>query len=234
MNNPKLTRSFKFFLPLAALYCMLWFLAIFTNPTVLYIGSLKVSASTFIVILFFSLNDIITEVYGYRMMKKLIWSTIFSICIMIALILVVLSLPGLTTWPNTHYQEILEQSAFVATSGIVAAILTSFMNAFFISKWKIALKGKFYWPRSVASTAISAFFFTCIAYSYRLTYLPINQSLQFIITAYMIKVVADVIIATPSTFVQFCLKRFEDYDPLDIGVKYNPFILDKQSNDTAS
>lgn len=233
MNKSKLTRSFKFYLPLAILYCMLWFLAIFTNPVVIPLGTLKVSASTFIVILFFSLNDVITEVYGYRMMRKLIWSMIFGIAIMVLLILIMLSLPGLTTWPDTHYRDILSQSVFVATSGIVAAILTSFMNSFFISKWKIILKGKFYWPRSIVSTAISAFFFTCIAYSYRLIHLPISQSLEFIVTAYMIKIAVDLFISFPSTFLQFCLKRLEDYDSLDVGVKYNPFIIEKQPDNTA-
>ena len=60
--------------------------------------------------------------------------------------------------------------------------------------------------------------------------MPLSQSMQFIITAYIIKIIADLVITFPSTLLQYCLKRLEDYNPYDIGVKYNPFALREPKN----
>ena len=54
------TADFKFLMPLAITYNMLWFLGIFSFPIVIHLGKLELSASTFLVIMFFSLSDIIT------------------------------------------------------------------------------------------------------------------------------------------------------------------------------
>ena len=228
MKNHQIA-EFRFLLPLAAIYNMLWLLAIFIDPTVVHWGKFEVSASTFLVILFFSLNDVITEVYGYRIMKKVIWSTMFSLFIMIFLIFIVLSIPGITTWPDAQYKEILNSSALVAISGIIASLVSSFMNSYLLSRWKVLLRGRYYLGRSITTTAISAFFFTIIAYSYHLAHLPLERAMKYIISAYIIKLIADVIIAFPCTFLQYYLKRLENVDVFDIGVKFNIFSL-KEDN----
>lgn len=217
------TTQNKFILLLATLYNVLWFVAIFLNSLVMHFNYFEVSVSTFLIIAVFLVGDIITEIYGYIVMRKILWATIFNLILFTVIFLLINSLPNTTTWPDPGYHKILKSIPYVNSAAAVGILCSSFINTYLISKWKILVKGRYFWLRSVSSTAIAALIFTLIGYSYRVIHLPLHESLNFILTAYAMKLVAEATLSFPCALIARFLKHMENLDVYDHGVNYNPF-----------
>lgn len=111
---------------------------------------------------------------------------------------------------------------FVAFSVALGIFCSVFINAYLLSRWKILVRGKYFWMRSLLSSSIAVLIFTFIGYTYRLFHLPLSQSLNFIITAYVIKLILEVIISPVCLFCTKVLKKIEGVDIYDNGVPFNP------------
>lgn len=113
--------------------------------------------------LIYILNDVLTEVYGYKHARRAIWMG-FAV-----MLLAVLSFTIVRYMPAAA--EYTDQEAFVKVLGffprIVLASLTaylfgSFMNAFVLAKLKVRMGGKKLWVRLIGSTVVGELFDTVI------------------------------------------------------------------------
>src|SRR5512137_2064833 len=103
-------------------------------------------------------GDILTEVYGYKRSRKVIW-TGFAALMLSSLVFGLINLmPGESTWQ--HYAG---DAAYIAilggmsTGGIVLASLAGYLsgeftNSVILAKMKIATSGKYLWLRTIGST----------------------------------------------------------------------------------
>ncbi|MDR2964996.1 MAG: queuosine precursor transporter [Treponema sp.] len=153
------------------------------------------------------LGDVITEVYGFRAAKRVIW-TGFAVMVLAALVFFVLGiLPPESTWSaevgSGAYNAVLGGMSY---GGIVLASLAAYLagelsNAIVLSKIKVKMKGKMLWVRTIGSTlvgeALDTFIFVLIATIAGVFPWEIFWSL--IITNYILKCGIE-ILATPGTY----------------------------------
>lgn len=175
-------------------------------------------------------NDILTEVYGYRRSRRVIWAGFGALIFGSLMAFVVTSLPP----ANTMSPE--QQSAvnliFGQTPRIVLASLLGFwagefVNSFVLAKLKLLTAGRFLWLRTIGSTALGEIADTLIFYP--LAFLGIwsnEQVISVMIGNYFIKVLWEVV-ATPFTYVIVnWLKKAEHEDYYDRDTDFNPFTLE--------
>lgn len=154
-------------------YKYLNFLAIFyftgwaaTYPLVYKMVSIKDILETGAIFLFplsYALSDVIAEVYGYKIARQIIWSSLICGFIFSAALEIVSQLPAASFWNlQSSYDAVFGSilRAYFALS--IASIAGLFINIYVISKWKILLKGKYFWMRSLCSTGIGELVFTII------------------------------------------------------------------------
>jgi uncharacterized integral membrane protein (TIGR00697 family) len=175
-------------------------------------------------------GDILTEVYGYKRAKNVIWLGFFMAILMSLVFIIVGKLPSAPDWNNQNaYDAILGLTPRIVLASLFAYFIGSFSNSFILAKMKIWTKGKMLWTRTIGSTIVGelldSVIFIIIAF-YGI--LPNSLLITLIISNYVFKTSIEILF-TPLTYkiVNF-LKRKESEDYYDTNTNFNPFVIIKQ------
>jgi uncharacterized integral membrane protein (TIGR00697 family) len=175
-------------------------------------------------------GDVLTEVYGYRRSRKVIWTGFALAALMAFIFWLVGRLPGEAEWEGyagqAAYDAIL---GGVGSGGIIVASLVAyfsgeFSNSYVMAKMKIATQGRWLWARTIGSTlvgeGVDSALFVVIACLFGV--FPWSIALTLIVTNYIFKVGVEALM-TPATYrVVNGLKRVEHEDYYDYDTDFNP------------
>jgi hypothetical protein len=194
---------------------------------------LAFDAGTLLFPISYIFGDILTEVYGYKRARRVIWSGFAAAGLMVVTFWLVGLMPGEQEWEGyagqSAYDAIL---GGVASGGIVIASLSAyfageFSNSFILAKLKVATQGRWLWLRTIGSTlvgeGIDTVIFIVIATLFGV--FPWSIALSLIVANYIFKVAIEVIF-TPVTYALVgLLKQTEQEDYYDRNTDFNPFSL---------
>ena len=171
-------------------------------------------------------GDILTEVYGYRQARKVIW--LGFLCNLIAVIAfwVAGQIPALDANVQSSYERILGYAPRLLVASFLAYLVGEFANSFVLAKMKIKTKGRFLWTRTIGSTLVGegldATVFIIIAFGGTMSWALIGG---IILTHWLVKTGYEVV-ATPFTYmVVSYLKKKEGVDTYDHYTYFNPFLV---------
>jgi uncharacterized integral membrane protein (TIGR00697 family) len=178
-------------------------------------------------------GDILTEVYGYRRSRRVIWTGFFCLALSAAVFWVLQNLPGEASWQgyagDAAYAAIL---GGMASGGIVLGSLAGFWsgefsNSFILAKMKVFTAGRYLWARTIASTLVGelvdSVVFVVIASLFGV--FPWSLFLSLTLTNYLFKCAIEALM-TPATYVAVrFLKRVESEDYYDRDTDFNPFTV---------
>lgn len=201
-----------------------WGLSLFGMPLAFDAGTLLFPVS-------YVFGDILTEVYGYRRSRRVIWAGFVCLALTSLVFYIVQVLPGDATWEKTAGQGAYHAMFQGMTSGgIVAASLMGywlgeFSNSFVLARMKILTAGKWLWTRTVGSTLVGEGVDT-VVFVLTATFLgvfPASLAASLIAANYIFKVGIEVLM-TPVTYkVVGFLKHAEQEDYYDNRTDFNPF-----------
>jgi queuosine precursor transporter len=186
----------------------------------------SVPTSGLIIPVVFALGDLIAEVYGYQVSRKLIWNNlvcqfIFGIVITLAL---TLPSPSGDTF-NAHYSETFKHIIRTNITSCMSVTSGMFTNAFLMSKMKIWMNGKRFWIRTILSSSISEFVLCFVAYTTLYAGLKNFSTIwHIIVTVWYYKLIFAFCIAPIVSILSVLVKRLENSDVYDYGMNYNPFL----------
>lgn len=228
-NSTAVSHS-KYFVYIAMLFVAVLILSNTVASKLVQFGPFVPSAAIILFPITYIFGDILTEVYGYRASRKIIWSA-FAIQILMSLTYwVALKLPPASFWTNQPaFEAVFGTVPRIVIAGITAFFLGEFSNSYVLSRMKVWSNGSKLWMRTIGSTIVGEGVDTLIFYTIAFVGLFSGAELfEIIYSAYIIKVAYE-IIATPLTyFIVNKLKKAEGIDIYDRGVKYNPFIFEGQ------
>ena len=178
-------------------------------------------------------GDILTEVYGYKQSRRVIWVGFACLALSAVIFWIVGVLPGEATWQgyagDAAYSAIL---GGMSTGGIVLASLAGywtgeFTNSFILAKMKVLTEGRWLWARTLGSTVfgqlVDTVMFVVVASAFGV--FPWSLFLALTVTNYLFKCGVEALM-TPVTYVVVgALKRAEDEDYYDRGTNFNPFVV---------
>lgn len=173
-------------------------------------------------------GDVLTEVYGYKRTRLVIWIGFACNILMAVVFLIVIALPYPSFWQNQNaYETVLGMTPRLVIASLISYWLGEFLNSTVMSIMKKLTHGKWLWTRTLGSTiigqAVDTTFFIGIAF-YLL--IPDRILIQMIIAQYIWKIVYETV-ATPLTYIIVArIKKAENLNTFDWGVKYNPFRLE--------
>lgn len=177
-------------------------------------------------------GDILTEVYGYKNSRRVIWAGFACLALSAVIFAILRVLPGEAQWQgyagDAAYLAIL---GGMSSGGIVLASLAGywsgeFSNSFILAKMKILTRGRWLWTRTIGSTLVgelvdSAVFIT-IASLFHV--FPWSLFLTLTLTNYLFKCAVEAVM-TPVTYIAVgFLKRKEHEDYYDRETDFNPFL----------
>ncbi len=176
-------------------------------------------------------GDILTEVYGYKRSRRVIWTGFFCLGLSAVVFQVVGALPGEATWQHyagqTAYNAIL---GGMSTGGIVFASLLGywtgeFSNSFTLAKMKILTHGRWLWSRTIGSTLVGELVDTLVFILVATLFGIFSWSLflTLVMTNYIFKCSVEALMTPLTYLVVNGLKRREHEDYFDRETNFTPF-----------
>ena len=178
-------------------------------------------------------GDILTEVYGYKKSRRVIWVGFFCLALAAGVFAMLSAMPGETSWQgyagDAAYAAIL---GGMSSGGIVLGSLAGywsgeFSNSFVLAKMKVLTNGRWLWMRTIGSTLVGelvdSVMFVAVASAFQV--FPWELFATLVLTNYLFKCAVEALM-TPLTYVVVGhLKRVENEDYYDRQTKFNPFAI---------
>ena len=191
------------------------------------IYGLTVPAAVIVFPISYICGDVLTEVYGFRRTRQVIWLAFGCNLLAVAVIWVGGVLPGAAFWDaQPAYQRILGFTPRLLLASFCAYLVGEFVNSFILAKMKVLTRGRMLWARTIGSTfvgqGLDSLIFISIAF---VGIIPPAAMLSAIVTQWLVKVAYEALV-TPVTYavVNF-LKQQEGIDVFDHDTSFNPLAL---------
>jgi len=194
---------------------------------------LAFDAGTILFPISYVFGDILTEVYGYRRSRRVIWVGFACLALSAVIFGIVRVMPGEATWQgyagDEAYNAIL---GGMSTGGIVLASLAGywtgeFTNSFILAKMKVLTEGRWLWTRTIGSTLFGEFvdtvMFVGVASAFGV--FPWSLFLTLTMTNYLFKCGVEALMTPVTYLVVVFLKRVENEDYYDRDTNFNPFVV---------
>jgi uncharacterized integral membrane protein (TIGR00697 family) len=188
------------------------------------IGGLVLDAGTLIFPISYIFGDVLTEVYGYRQARRVIWLAFLCNLLAVAAISLGGILPAASFWEGqAAYETILGYAPRLLVASFCAYLVGEFANSYVLSRMKVATEGRFLWLRTISSTVVGqgldSMIFVILAFAFAI---PTGAIIPIILTQWIIKSAYEAL-ATPFTYlVVNYLKRAEGVDVYDHDTSFNP------------
>ena len=175
-------------------------------------------------------GDVLTEVYGFKRSRRVIWAGFGGLAVSAAIFNLVGALPGEATWQSyageAAYNAILGgMSSFgLVGASLAGYFLGSYSNSVVMAVMKVATQGRFLWARTIASTlvgeGIDSLVFVLIASLAGV--FPWGTFSSLVLTNYLFKVGVEAAFTPITYWVVNGLKRAENEDFYDHGTTFTP------------
>ena len=189
---------------------------------VIQLGGLTVTAGLLVFPVSYILNDCISEVWGFRKARLIIWSGFAMNFFVAALGLVAVALPAAPFWEGEeHFNFVFGMAPRIVLASLLAFLAGSFLNAYVMSRMKIASQGKRFAWRAITSTLVGetadSLIFFPIAFGGVIAWpeLLVMMGIQVVL-----KSLYEVIILPVTMRVVRVVKRVDGSDVYDEGISY--------------
>lgn len=186
------------------------------------VGWLTFDAGTVLFPLAYIVGDIITEVYGYRRMRRLIYSGVAALMLMTLTFWVVQLLPADSSWAGqAAFESTLGVVWRLAIGSVVALFVGEIMNAYVMGRMKVASRGRGLWRRMVSSSlagnALDTVIFSTIAFAGTMS---MTSFWQLIVTVFLIKMAVEIMVSPLTMHLITRVKKHEKLDTFEQPAKY--------------
>lgn len=187
----------------------------------------SVPAGVIIFPLSYIFGDVLTEVYGYRQARRVIWLGFAANLLVVAAVWLAGIAPASGAFEAQQaYDRILGFTPRLLAASFLAYLVGEFTNSFVMSRLKVLTDGRLLWTRTILSTFVGEGLDTLIFISVAFGgVLPGDLILRLMLSQWTIKVAYEVL-ATPLTYlVVGFLKRREGIDTYDRNISFNPIAI---------
>ena len=190
---------------------------------VIQIGSLTVTAGLLVFPISYIINDCIAEVWGFKKARLIIWSGFAMNFFVVALGLIVVAIPAAPFWEGEeHFNFVFGMAPRIAVASLTAFLVGSFINAYVMSRMKVASQGRNFSARAILSTvagesADSLIFFP-LAFG---GLMPLTELAKLMLVQVVLKTAYEVIILPVTIRVVNYIKKVDDSDVYDEHISYN-------------
>ena len=154
------------------------------------------------------LGDIITEVYGFSLSRKIIWAGMFCNLFMALMCNISIHLPHLHSWAhNEAYAQILGSSSRLMAISVLTYFSGELINSYLVARLKVKMQGRLFWLRALCGSWIgegieTALFIPLVFYGS----LPSNELLKLALFYYVFKILYA---AAAMPFANLLVKRLK-------------------------
>ena len=219
-------KEYKFFTLITGLFVAVLLISNIASSKIVEFGPLTFDGGTILFPISYIFGDVLTEVYGYRKSRQVIWIGFGCAILMTVVFAVVSYLPSASYWHNQEaFNAILGTTPRIVAGSLVAYFAGEFSNSFILAKMKIFTNGRWLFTRTIGSTivgeGVDSLIFVIVAFAGVYSW---STLIAIIISNYVFKVGFEIVL-TPVTYAVIgFLKRNEKIDVYDYKTNFNPFV----------
>lgn len=219
--------KYRYFDIILGLFVAVLLISNVASTKIVQFGPFTFDGGTLLFPLIYIFGDILTEVYGFKKARRVIWTGFAAALLMSVVFIIVGQLPAASDWVNQDaYDKILGLTPRIVLASLIAYLFGEFSNSIIMAKMKVATKGRWLWTRTISSTVVGEGLDTVIFVLIAFTgILPGSLILTIILSNYIFKVGFEVILTPATYFAVKRLKNEEGVDVYDSDTKFNPFSL---------
>ena len=189
---------------------------------VIQVAGITVTAGLLVFPISYIINDCIAEVWGFRKARLIIWSGFLMNFFVVSLGLIAVALPAAPFWEGeAHFNFVFGMAPRIVAASLIAFLVGSFLNAYVMSKMKLASGGKHFssraiWSTVAGETADSLIFFP-IAFGGIIAW---QELLGMMCIQILLKSMYEVLVLPVTIRVVNAVKRMDGSDVYDDGISY--------------
>jgi uncharacterized integral membrane protein (TIGR00697 family) len=170
------------------------------------------------------LSDIVTEVYGYALARRVLWYSIAAQLVAVTVFqLVELYPPSVVMTNNQSYVDVLSAAPRIVLFGTLAVFSGDIINNYVLAKMKVWTGGRYMPARFIVSTLCGQFANTAVFYTFALWgIMPPSLLIKSIALASLMKVGVEIALLPFAIRASVWLKKSEGVDVFDTATDFNP------------
>ena len=170
------------------------------------------------------LNDGIVEVWGYKKARLVIWTGFAMNFFVVAMAQIVRLLPAADFWDGgEHFDYIFALAPRITLASLLAFLAGSTVNAYVMSKMKVASHGKRFSVRAVVSSVCGETVDSLIFFPIAFWGVGFEEMLKLMALQIFLKTAYEIVILPVTNVVVRRVKKHEGVDTFDTNISYNPF-----------
>ncbi len=190
---------------------------------VIQVGGITITAGLLVFPISYIINDCIAEVWGFKKARLIIWSGFVMNFFVVALGLLAVSIPAAPFWEGEeHFNFVFGMAPRIVFASLTAFLVGSFLNAYVMSKMKVASHGRNFSARAVFSTIVGetadSLLFFPIAFA---GIIPMRELFLLMGVQIVLKTMYEIIILPVTIQVVKYIKKVEEIDVYDEDISYN-------------
>ncbi|GAB4394054.1 MAG: queuosine precursor transporter [Gammaproteobacteria bacterium] len=211
-----------FYLILAMLYLTAAMTTLVTAYKLVDIYNITESSGIFIFPLTYLIGDIIAEVYGYHKARRIVWLVLFCEFLFAGALWIIAQTPAPVGWPYQQaFKTVLQPVFRFYLANSLGILVGSLVNIYLMAKWKVMMKGRSFWLRSIGSSAVGEAVTSMIADTLAFTgMMPFGDVGKLMLAIYAVKLFYAVVLALPGALICHYIKTKESNSALDINRLY--------------
>lgn len=211
------------FMVLGIVFCVCLVAANLLETKVIQLGPIAVTAGLIVFPVSYIINDCIAEVWGFRKARLIIWMGFLMNFFVVALGQIAIAIPAATFWEGEEaFDFVFGMAPRIAAASLTAFLVGSFINAYVMSRMKVASQGRHFSARAILSTvagesADSLIFFP-LAFG---GLMPVNELMKMMVVQVVLKTAYEIVILPVTIRVVNYIKRVDESDVYDEHISYN-------------
>lgn len=208
---------------LGIVFCVCLVAANLLETKVVQLGPVAVTAGLIVFPVSYIINDCIAEVWGFRKARLIIWMGFLMNFFVVVLGQLAIAIPAAPFWEGEEaFDFVFGMAPRIAAASLTAFLVGSFINAYVMSRMKVASQGRHFSARAILSTlagesADSLIFFP-LAFG---GLMPVNELVKMMVVQVVLKTAYEVVILPVTIRVVNYIKRVDDSDVYDEHISYN-------------
>lgn len=218
-------QQYRYLIPIAGLFTATLLIANTLDTKIFNLLGFDLPAGIIVFPLAYIFGDILTEVYGYAVSRRVIWTGFASLILMIFCYELAKLLPPASFWENQiAFEQTFSHVPRIVAASIAAYFCGEFVNSYIVARLKVKQQGKHIGIRFVLSTFAGQFvdtgIFIIIAFA---GLMPVAALLSIFLSGWFVKVGWEIIVLPMTICVVSRIKKAEAIDVYDRNTNFNPF-----------
>lgn len=211
------------FMVLGIVFCVCLVAANLLETKVVQLGPIAVTAGLIVFPVSYIINDCIAEVWGFRKARLIIWMGFLMNFFVVALGQIAIAIPAAPFWEGEEaFDFVFGMAPRISAASLTAFLVGSFINAYVMSRMKVASQGRHFSARAILSTvagesADSLIFFP-LAFG---GLMPVNELMKMMVVQVVLKTAYEIVILPVTIRVVNYIKRVDESDVYDEHISYN-------------